>query len=102
MDKKDTLTHLLKAKDLALKGASKHLDQQFEEGQYDKKVKAKIPKTLAEQCKFFTNKNLKNEISLTQLNEIICELQNAVDLRESGNLLDAVRGSHLTLRTPEI
>ena len=90
LNKNDTLRHLLKAKELALQGALKHLGQQFEEGQYDKNLKAKISKDLAEECRHFTKKKVKQKISLSQLNEIVHELQDTFDSEDSGILLDAV------------
>ena len=90
LNKNDTLRHLLKTKELALQGALKHVDQQFEEGQYDKNLKAKISKDLAEECRQFTKKKVKQNIPLSQLNEIVHELQDTFDSEDSRNLLDAV------------
>ena len=67
LNKNDTLRHLLKAKELALQGPLEHLDQQFEEGQYEKTLKAKISKDLAEECRQFTKKKVKQKIRLSQL-----------------------------------
>ena len=70
MNKNDTLRHLLKAKELALQGALKHLDQQFEEGQYDKNLKAKISKELAEECRHFTKKKVKKKSHYRNLTKL--------------------------------
>ena len=90
LNKNDTLRHLLKAKELALQGPLEHLDQQFEEGQYDKNLKAKISKDLAEECRQFTKKKVKQKIRLSQLNEIVHELRDTFDSEDSRNLSDAV------------